>query len=226
VFDGVRPTVIDADTSWSLALLLLRVVAVGVLYLFLYTAFRALRDELRGSDTATVPAATAVIEQQVDPALPLPLPERPSVPPTARRIPARIAIPSAAAILVLVLGGITALASRAPAGDTATAPPASTSEPFGPPTATPASGKVTVGLAATEDSQVRVTVDGVVQFEGTLRARERQAWEGTERIQVWTDKGKTLELSVNGKDLGPYSPAMGHPDWNRIDFGFWPGWAP
>lgn len=216
---------IDADTSWSLALLLLRVVAVGVLYLFLFTAFRALRDELRGRVREEVPAATPVIDDEVDLALPVPLPERRSTLPPARRVPARVAIPSAAAVLVLVLGGVTALASRTPAGDTATAPPASTSEPFGPPTATPVSGKVTVGLAAMEDSQVRVTVDGVVQFDGTLRARERQSWEGSERIQVWTDKGKTLELSVNGEDLGPYSPAMGHPDWNRIDFGFWPGWA-
>ena len=42
---------------------------------------------------------------------------------------------------------------------------------------------------------------------------------------MWTDKGKTLVLAVNGRDLGPYSPAMNHPDWNRIDFSFWPGWS-
>jgi hypothetical protein len=224
--------VLDADTSWSVALLLLRIVAVGVLYLFLYSAFRTLRDELRGrapiAERAAAPAAVLAVSE----ALPVeygeawePAATRVPPPPSSSRIPARIAIPAAAAVLVLVLGVATTLGSREPTGDTATAPPASTSEPFGPPTATPAPGRVTVGLAATEDSQVRVTVDGVVQFEGTLRARERQAWEGAERIQVWTDKGKTLELAVNGQDLGPYSPAMGHPDWNRIDFGFWPGWA-
>jgi hypothetical protein len=97
--------------------------------------------------------------------------------------------------------------------------------PFGPPTVTAAPGQVTVGLAATTDAQLRVTVDGTVQFQGTLAAGQRQAWEGRQRIQVWTDSGRTLLLAVNGRDLGPYSPAMGHPDWNRIDFGFWPGWT-
>jgi hypothetical protein len=81
-----------------------------------------------------------------------------------------------------------------------------------------------VALAANEASGVRVTVDGVVQFDGTMQAGQRQNWDGTQRIEVWTDKGKTLGLTVNGKDLGPYSPAMGHADWNRIDFSFWPGW--
>ncbi len=83
----------------------------------------------------------------------------------------------------------------------------------------------TVGLAAQEDSLVRVTVDGVVQFDGTLKARQRQAWDGAQRIQVWTDKGKTVLIAINGDNLGPYSPSMGKPDWNRIDFGFAPGWV-
>ena len=102
---------------------------------------------------------------------------------------------------------------------------ATSDDPFEPPTVAPEPGQVTVGLAATEDAQVRVTVDGTVEFEGTLRSGERQAWAGSERIQVWTDSGKTLQLAVNGVDLGAYSPAMGQPDWNRIDFGFWPGWG-
>ena len=89
----------------------------------------------------------------------------------------------------------------------------------------PGAGQVTVGLAAREDSGVRVTVDGVVQFDGTLASGQRQSWDGKQRIDVWTDKGKTLELAVNGKALGPYSPAMGHSDWNRIDFSFWPGYG-
>jgi len=124
--------------------------------------------------------------------------------------------------VALAVGGV--FATRAPGEQAGVVPPTGTDGPFGPPTITPASGQVTVGLAATEDSAIRVTVDGVVQFDGKLSAGERQSWTGSARIQVWTDKGKTLELSVNGNDLGPYSPAMGHPDWNRIDFGFWPGW--
>ena len=97
--------------------------------------------------------------------------------------------------------------------------------PFGPATVTPAPGRVTVGVAAQTDARLRVTVDGAVQFEGMLAAGERQAWDGSQRIQVWTNSGRTLLLAVNGHDLGPYSPAMGHPDWNTIEFGFWPGWT-
>jgi Domain of unknown function (DUF4115) len=96
---------------------------------------------------------------------------------------------------------------------------------FGPPAVTPVSGGVTVGVAATTDARLRVTVDSRVEFEGTLAAGEQQAWDGRQRIQVWTDSGRTLLLAVNGHDLGPYSSAMGHPDWNSIEFGFWPGWT-
>jgi Domain of unknown function (DUF4115) len=98
-------------------------------------------------------------------------------------------------------------------------------ETFGPQAVTPVSGRVTVGVAAQTDARLRITVDGTVAFEGTLAAGERQAWDGSQRIQVWTDSGRTLLLAVNGQNLGPYSTAMGHPDWNTIDFGFWPGWT-
>ncbi len=141
-----------------------------------------------------------------------------------RRVPARVALPVAAGVALVVLGGVAIFAGDEPPAETATTV-APTSEPFAPPAVAPAPNRVTVGLAAPEDAQVRVTVDGVVQFDGTLRAGQRQSWEGGERIQVWTDNGRNLLLAVNGQDLGPYSPAMGHPDWNRIDFGFWPGWA-
>jgi hypothetical protein len=138
---------------------------------------------------------------------------------------------SASAALIIVLAGGAffaigdALRSR---GDLPVVPAEQAAAPgaqSGPPAVTPASGQVTVGLAATTDAQLRVTVDGTVQFQGTLAAGERQAWDGRQRIQVWTDSGRTLLLAVNGQNLGPYSAAMGHPDWNRIDFGFWPGWT-
>ena len=235
---------IDIETAWPAILLALRVGALVVLYLFLFAAFRALRADLRAAPvateqrTATTPTVEDRVPQDATDLPPLDDDEgvadeepadfsadrAPSPAAQRRTVPMPIAIPSAAVALVLVLGSIAALVAREPASERAEAP-ASESAPFGPPTVTPALGRVSVGLAATEDSQVRVTVDGVVQFDGTLRARERQSWEGSERIQIWTDKGRTLHLSVNGNDLGPYSPAMGHPDWNRIDFGFWPGWT-
>ncbi|RLT38165.1 MAG: DUF4115 domain-containing protein [Chloroflexi bacterium] len=242
-----------ADEAWPVVLLGLRISVVLVLYLFLLSGFRALRSELRAPTfelSPTAPAApaaaqrrapararietpdrvTPAVDDEYDP-LPLPLPFEPDAPPdrptsTRRRVPLALAIPAGAAALVLVLGGAAALATRSPEartpGGVTTAP---ASEAFGPPVVKPAAGRVTVGLAAQEDSLVRVTVDGVVQFDGTLKARQRQAWEGGQRIQVWTDKGKTVLIAINGDNLGPYSPSMGQPDWNRIDFGFAPGWV-
>jgi hypothetical protein len=144
-----------------------------------------------------------------------------------RRIPLALGIPVAAAVLALTIGGGALFATTRDSGGerqgTVAAAPAN--QPFGPPAVKPATGRVTVGLAAQEDSLVRVTVDGVVQFDGTLKARQRQAWDGAQRIQVWTDKGKTVLIAINGTDLGPYSPAMGHPEWNRIDFFFGPTWT-
>ena len=219
--------------SWPLILLALRAGAVVLLYVFLITAVRALHADLRlplrsPGQTALpsrpdAPAQPRAVEQ-----VPHLLPEtahEPDPAPPLRRRQARLAIPAAAGILVAVLG-TAAFVTSGPlpweAGNTG----AGSRNPFEPPLVVPDPGRVTVGLAAIEDAQLRVTVDGVVQFDGTLPAGQRQSWEGTERIQVWTDSGQTLQLAVNGQDLGPYAPAMGHPDWNRIDYGFWPGWAP
>ncbi len=253
---------LDAE-AWPIALLGLRILAVVLLYGFLFTAFRALRTELRApalperqpaplhsldearaiggvpAEAVTVPwmdepeAEEGGFDEdegeeawETEPAAATPT-ERVLAPPR-RRLRPRVWLPVAAAVLVVTFGGSALLLTGGSPG----APPASeapdgeaTIDVSQPPTVTPAPGRVTVGLAATEDAQVRVTVDGTVQFEGTLHRGERQSWEGAERIQVWTDSGKTLQLAVNGVDLGAYSPAMGHPDWNRIDFGFWPGWA-
>lgn len=257
MFDGA-PT-----DPWPLALLGLRIAAVGLLYLFLATAFRALRADLRASSAperartgyarAATPVAagrrSATVEAYPDRTYDEeydgweddwdeewePESEAAPTPGTERRAPRRgfrrpaVWLPVAAAVLVAAFGGTAMFLADddpgAPPADQATGQQES-NDPSEPPAVAPDPGRVTIGLAATEDAQVRVTVDGVVEFDGLLRRGERQAWEGAERIQVWTDSGKTVQLAVNGVDLGAYSPAMGHPDWNRIDYGFWPGWAP
>jgi hypothetical protein len=220
-------TLFDVE-GWPLVLLGLRIAAVALLYLFLFSAFWALRGELSATRTPSAePLPTAPPRPDPEPYRePAPGPARPP-----RRSPARVAMASASVALVIVLAGGAlfaigdALRSRGDPPEVPTDQAAASVAPFGPPAVTPVSGQVTVGLAATTDAQLRVTVDGTVQFQGTLAAGQRQAWDGRQRIQVWTDSGRTLLLAVNGRNLGPYSHAMGHPDWNRIDFGFWPGWT-
>jgi len=247
--------------AWPIALLVLRILTVLLLYLFLLTAFRALRADLRApapverprrrvrrerAPVEVVPASVAasttveawpeVGETPVEPVEPWDDEEdwehESAVPADPERERSRLRpaflVPVVAAVLVAgFAAGAFWLADDAPGTpSTEQVGPSATPIPPGePPTEQPAPGRVTVGLAAREDSNLRVTVDGIVQFDGVLREGESQAWEGGARIQVWTDKGKTLQLAVNGVDLGAYSPAMDRPDWNRIDFGFWPGWA-
>jgi hypothetical protein len=45
-------------------------------------------------------------------------------------------------------------------------------------------------------------------------------------VQVWTNNGKNLLVTVNGFQLGALSPAVGHPDWNTVDWGWLAGWKP
>ena len=184
------------------------------------------------SATAAVPAeppraAAAPAPRVVRESPPAPTPTRvvEAAPVRAprRAMPWRVFVPLYAGLAVIVAGAIV-FAVRGTSDAPPAASTAAASQNGGAPVVAPAAGHVTVGIAAKEDSGVRVTVDGVVQFDGTLNAGQRQSWDGKQRIDVWTDKGKTLVLAVNGRDLGPYSPAMNHPDWNRIDFSFWPGW--
>lgn len=93
--------------------------------------------------------------------------------------------------------------------------------------ATPAPpDRATLTLVALADAQVQVAVDSVPVFAGTLRAGERLTWEGSRRVQVSTSNGKNLEVTVNGYSLGPLSSAVGHPGWNRVDWGWSAGWTP
>jgi hypothetical protein len=246
-----------------LLLLGLPIAVVALLYLILFPAFLLLSAFLALRATRTPSARSLSVT--------LPLPEiepykEPAPSPARVRswIPVRVAMVSAAAALVIVLGGGALLAigdtlrlhgdgntlpshsdgdtlpsgsdgdtlpsgsdgDASPSGRDVPADAADASEaPLGPAIVTPMPGQVTVGLAATTDAQLRVTVDGTVEFEGTLAAGEWQTWNGSQRIQVWTDSGRTLQLAVNGYSLGDYSTAMGHSDWNRIEFGFWPGWT-
>jgi hypothetical protein len=101
--------------------------------------------------------------------------------------------------------------------------------PSGTPTAsaTPApANRATLLARAQQDVQARVSVDGVVAFDGTLRANEERSWEGSTRVQISTNRAAQLQVAVNGFTLGTLSVAVGHPDWNTVDWGWAAGWRP
>lgn len=93
------------------------------------------------------------------------------------------------------------------------------------PTPAPAN-RATLTITAQQDARVRISVDAAVAFAGVLQAGESRSWEGGNRVQVWTDNGKNISVTVNGYALGPLSPAVGHPDWNTVDWGWPAGWRP
>jgi hypothetical protein len=95
------------------------------------------------------------------------------------------------------------------------------------PTPTPVSpGRATLEIRAQQDAEVRITVDGAVAYTGMLRANETRSWDGQQRVQVWTNNGQNLLVTVNGHSLGALSSAVGHPDWNHVDWGWAAGWSP
>lgn len=232
------------EPGWPLILLAIRLLIVLGLYGFVLITVRALRAELRARTMPAVASALPARIPQRDVAPPLEAPrptpvasEAVSAPiesatiarPRRRRTtetagprsmpPRPVLVALYACLSLVVVGGIVFALRSMPASSGSPTPSAQQA------LATPAPGHVTVSLLAHEDTSVRVTVDGTVQFDSVMRPNERRSWDGKSGIDVWTDKGRTLGLAVDGRDLGPYSPAMGHPDWNRIDYSFWPGWS-
>ena len=111
--------------------------------------------------------------------------------------------------------------AAAPPTATTTAPPGTASAPaeVGP-------NRATLGLAAERDAEIRVTVDGTQVFAGVLRPGETRSWEGRRSVQVWTNNGKALITTVNGFPLGQLSAAVGHPEWNTVEWSWPAGWKP
>jgi hypothetical protein len=96
------------------------------------------------------------------------------------------------------------------------------------PTAAPAAVQTgaTLTLLPLIDTDVRVSVDGALVFAGTLSANQAASWDGTTNVEVSTSGARNLLVTVNGFALGPLSSAIGHPEWNTVDW-MWPAdWTP
>jgi len=64
---------------------------------------------------------------------------------------------------------------------------------------------LTLDLRALRETSVRVTVDGDVRFEGTMRRGALQVWSGRS-ITVRATNGDALEIKVNGQPAGTLGP--------------------
>ncbi len=88
------------------------------------------------------------------------------------------------------------------------------------------SGQANLELKAQQDTQVLVSVDRKPAFSGIIKAGETMSWNGSSWLQVKTNSGKNLLISVNGHALGTLSEAVGHPEWNAVDWGWPADWKP
>jgi cytoskeletal protein RodZ len=81
----------------------------------------------------------------------------------------------------------------------------------GTPAATPRpAGGVTLKITTLNDAWVRVTVDGDVDYEGTLAKGTEREWSGAETVRVRSGRSSSVGIIVNGEDKGrlrdPNSP--------------------
>lgn len=131
----------------------------------------------------------------------------------------------AALVVVLILLGMNAF-NQSPAGDadpttTATSTSAATAS------TTPVPANVAaLTVVARQIADVRITVDGNVAFEGQLKANESRSFQGKTNVRINTNNGKNIDVTVNGHALGALSPAVGHPEWNTVDWQWEAGWKP
>lgn len=71
------------------------------------------------------------------------------------------------------------------------------------PTATPeVVAQLTIELQATQRAWIRVTVDGQVVEETTLKPDDTRSWEGEQSVTIRTGNAGGLLLMLNGEDLG------------------------
>lgn len=130
-----------------------------------------------------------------------------------RRANWRLAVALAAGFLAAV--AVVALLARAdPSPDVNAEPP--------PPSIQTTSLPVIVNVVVRGDVEATVLQDGVVAFEGVLRAGESRSFQGEESVRVSLSDASAVSLSVNGRKLGrpgaegeAYERTFGPDDYRR-----------
>jgi len=67
----------------------------------------------------------------------------------------------------------------------------------------PESGRLSVGLSATERTWVSLSSDGKTVFSGVLDASQTKNIEGVENAKLTTGNAAGLDVRWNGKSIGP-----------------------
>lgn len=162
---------------------------------------------VQGADDAdaTLPLPALAVFEEAPPAV------QPRSGPAAGVLVAVIAVVAGAVLLGMALGSAAGLwqgAERAAA-----------------PTPVP-SNVATMRLTAQRDAPIRVLVDQQLKADGVLRQGQSQFFEGTREVWVVTNGARDLLLEINGYQLGTVAQAVGHPEWNAVDWAWRAGWKP
>ena len=133
----------------------------------------------------------------------VPLPTTGPAAPTLTPLPASAftVVPPTVPVVITSTNPLTSTQGTAIAG---TSIPANTTPVAGTsPTSLPgAAGKVTIKVEALKDVWMRVTVDGVKQYENTLAKGLTREWTGNSAIRIRTGRADVVKLTVNGEDRG------------------------
>lgn len=83
-----------------------------------------------------------------------------------------------------------------------------------------AADQVAVRIVTSRDAWMRVLVDGVQQFSGTLPRGTTRQWVGKNRVRIRTGRADSVRVTVNGADLGLMQPVQGaslivEKEWDR-----------
>ncbi len=83
-----------------------------------------------------------------------------------------------------------------------------------------ASDNVVVKVATTgHDAWMRVLVDGVQQFSGTMPRNSTRQWTGKNTVRIRTGRADSVQVNVNGNDkgfMGTKDNLIVEKEWNRL----------
>jgi cytoskeleton protein RodZ len=159
------------------------------------------------------PVSAQSVEAPTKPAPAAQAPSQPSPAPAATSHPAAAAIPPPAKPPAEGAAKSPA-AVQADVKPAAASNPASQSPPAAQPAATPAAvtpvaakpGPVHVELTATEPAWVLVRADGKYVFSGVLEGKQSRTVDANDTVLLWLGNAGGVEVSLNGKRLGPLGP--------------------